>query len=412
MTVHKKLSFWAVVLIAAVVALFFVRKMLSRIEVKSYEVKKKDLIISVTGTSTGTVKADIEVKLTAHRAGTVAKLYIEEGSVVKSGAPIADLDPDEVQQRLKLSTASLDRMKAQQESLKTGLAAFRVEVNANMNKAKAVLDEAETRLKRYQGLTAKGFVSQSDLDAVQREFDVAKASYASALAGQEQIRAREAEIRAQDAAVEQTQRERNLAGILYDYSFIRTPVSGVVTSRPVKIGETVPLGGLVAEVVALDTLYVEAFIDEADAAKIRIGQPANVTMDAYGEKVMKGEVYMISPVVLGTKQEARTFEARVRLFDKDIVLKPGMSADVEVIVSRREHVLSVPSQAIIEKNEGRYLYLAQKGRAVLRQVKTGKFNWNYTEITEGIQEGEIVISNPDVSGLKEGVRVKVISAES
>jgi RND family efflux transporter MFP subunit len=412
MTVHKKLSFWAVVLIAAVVALFFVRKMLSRIEVKSYEVKKKDLIISVTGTSTGTVKADIEVKLTAHRAGTVAKLYIEEGSVVKSGAPIADLDPDEVQQRLKLSTASLDRMKAQQESLKTGLAAFRVEVNANMNKAKAVLDEAETRLKRYQGLTAKGFVSQSDLDAVQREFDVAKASYASALAGQEQIRAREAEIRAQDAAVEQTQRERNLAGILYDYSFIRTPVSGVVTSRPVKIGETVPLGGLVAEVVALDTLYVEAFIDEADAAKIRIGQPANVTMDAYGEKVMKGEVYMISPVVLGTKQEARTFEARVRLFDKDIVLKPGMSADVEVIVSRREHVLSVPSQAIIEKNEGRYLYLAQKGRAVLRQVKTGKFNWNYTEITEGIQEGEIVISNPDVSGLKEGVRVKVISTES
>jgi RND family efflux transporter MFP subunit len=412
MTVHKKFSFWAIVLIIAIAALFSARKMLSSIEVKGYEVKKKDLVISVTGTSTGTVKADIEVKLTAHRTGTVAKLYIEEGSVVKSGAPVADLDSDEVLQRLKLSTASLDRMKAQQESLRTGLVAFRAEVNANMNRAKAVLDEAETRLKRYQGLTTKGFVSQSDLDAVQREFDVAKASYASALAGQEQIRAREAEIRAQDAAVEQTQRERNLAGILYDYSFIRTPVSGVVTSRPVKIGETVLLGGLVAEVVALDTLYVEAFIDEADAAKIRIGHPAHVTMDAYGEKVMKGEVYMISPVVLGTKQEARTFEARVRLFDKDIVLKPGMSADVEVIVSRRENVLSVPSQAIIEKNEGRYLYLAQKGRAVLRQVKTGKFNWNYTEVTEGIQEGEIVISNPDVSDLKEGVRVKVISTES
>jgi multidrug resistance efflux pump len=307
MTVHKKFSFWAIVLVLVVTGLFTAKKMLSSIEVKGFAVEKKDLVISVTGTSTGTVKADIEVKLTAQRTGTVAKLYIEEGSVVKAGAPIADLDPEEMQQRLKLSTASLDRMKAQQESLRTGLKAFSAEVTSNINRAKAVLDEAETRLKRYQELTGKGFISQSDLDAVQREFDVAKASYASARAGQEQIRAREAEIRAQDAAVEQAQREHNLARIMYDYSFIRTPVSGVVTSRPVKIGETVPLGGLVASVVALDTLYVEAFIDEADAAKIRIGQPAHVTMDAYGEKVMKGEVYMISPVVLGTKQEARTY---------------------------------------------------------------------------------------------------------
>ncbi len=412
MTVHKKFSFWAIVLVLVVTGLFTAKKMLSSIEVKGFAVKKKDLVISVTGTSTGTVKADIEVKLTAQRTGTVAKLYIEEGSVVKAGAPIADLDPEEMQQRLKLSTASLDRMKAQQESLRTGLKAFSAEVTSNINRAKAVLDEAETRLKRYQELTAKGFISQSDLDAVQREFDVAKASYASARAGQEQIRAREAEIRAQDAAVEQAQREHNLARIMYDYSFIRTPVSGVVTSRPVKIGETVPLGGLVAAVVALDTLYVEAFIDEADAAKIRIGQPAHVTMDAYGEKVMKGEVYMISPVVLGTKQEARTFEARVRLFDKDILLKPGMSADVEVIVSKRENVLSVPSQVLIEKNEGRNIYLVRNGKAVLRPVKTGEFNWNYTEVTEGIQEGDVVITNPDVSGLKEGVRVKVISTES
>ncbi len=411
MTLHKKFSLWATVIILAVAGLFVAKKMLSSLEVKGYDVKKKDFVISVTGTSTGTVKADIEVKLTAQRTGTVAKLYIEEGSVVKSGDPIADLDVDEVQQRLKLSKASQDRAVAQQESLRTALVAFRSEVKENRNKAKAVLDEADTRLKRYQELTAKGFVSQSDLDAVQREFDVAKASYASALAGQEQIRAREAEIRAQEAAVEQAQREYNLARIAYDYSFIRSPISGVVTSRPVKIGETVLLGGMVAEVVALNTLYVEAFIDEADAAQIRIGQTAQVTMDAYGEKVMKGEVYMISPVVLGTKQEARTFEARVRLFDKDILLKPGMSADVEVIVSRRENVLSVPSQAIIEQDGMSYLYLVLKGKAEMRRIKTGEFNWNYTEVTDGLREGDVVITNPDTSGLKDGVRVRVISKE-
>jgi HlyD family secretion protein len=302
-------------------------------------------------------------------------------------------------------------MKAQLEALRTGYVAFRAEVEANINKTGAVLDEAETRLKRFRELKDRGFVSQSDLDGVKREYDVAKAGSVAAVASRNQVTAREDEIRAQEAAVEQAKREYSLAGMMLGYSTIRSPISGVVTARPLKVGETVPLGGILATVVATDSLYVEAFIDEADAAKIVTGQAANVTMDAYGDRVMKGEVYMISPVVLGTKQEARTFECRVRLLEKGIVLKPGMSADVEVIVSIRKDVLSVPSQSIIEKNEGKYLYLVRDGKAYIQQVKTGLSNWSYTEVTEGIREGDLVISSPDVAGLKEGARVRVVGSE-
>jgi HlyD family secretion protein len=131
-------------------------------------------------------------------------------------------------------------------------------------------------------------------------------------------------------------------------------------------------------------------------------------MDAYPEKAMKGEVYMISPVVLGNKQEARTFEARVRLLDATIKTKPGMSADVEVIVSRKDHVLLIPSQAIIEKNDAKYVYVGNGSKAVLRQIKTGQLNWSYTEVTEGLQEGDIVITNPDIPGLKDKTRIKVL----
>ena len=215
-------------------------------------------------------------------------------------------------------------------------------------------------LKRFQELKDKGFVSQSDLDVVKREHDVAKASSTAAFAARQQIGAREEEIKAQAAAVEQSQREYNLAKIMLDYSFIKSPIAGVVTARPVKIAETVPVGALIASVVSTDSLYIEAFIDEADAAKIAIGQQVNVTMDAYPEKAMKGEVYMISPVVLGNKQEARTFEARVRLLDKSIETKPGMSADVEVIVSKKEHVLIIPSQAIMERNDAKYVYVSNR----------------------------------------------------
>jgi len=411
MVFYKKLSFYLIFLSVFILAFFLYRSTLRGLDVNGYLLKKKDLVISVTGTSTGTIKADREVKLSAQRVGRISKLYVEEGSEVIAGGSIADFESDEMQQRLLLASASMQRMNAQLDGLKLGLASLQADVESNINKAKAVLDEAEARLKRYQELKDKGFVSQSDLDAVKREHDVAKASSVSALAARQQIRAREEEIKAQAAAVEQSQREYNLAKIMFDYSFIKSPIAGVVTSRPVKIAETVPVGALVASVVSTDSLYIEAFIDEADAAKIAIGQQVNVTMDAYPGKAMRGEIYMISPVVLGNKQEARTFEARVRLLDKSIKTKPGMSADVEVIVSKKENVLIIPSQAIIEKNDGKYVYLGNNNKAVLRQIKTGQFNWTYTEVTEGLQEGDIVVTNPDIPDLKDKARIKVLFSD-
>lgn len=411
MVFYKKISFYLILLVVITLAFFLYKATLRGLEVNGYLVKKKDLVISVTGTSTGTIKADREVRLSAQRMGRISKLHVEEGSQVIAGGSIANLDSDEVQQRLLLAAASMQRMNAQLYALKLGLASFRADVESNINKAKAVFDEAEARLRRFQELKEKGFVSQSDLDVVKREHDVAKASSESAFASLQQIRAREEEIKAQAAAVEQSQREYNLAKIMLDFSFIKSPIAGVVTARPVKIAETVPVGGLVASVVSTDSLYIEAFIDEADAAKVAIGQQVNVTMDAYPENAMKGEVYMISPVVLGNKQEARTFEARVKLLDKSIKTKPGMSADVEVIVNKKEHVLIIPSQVIIEKNDAKYVYVGNDNKAVLRQIKTGQLNWSYTEVTEGLQEGDIVITNPDIAGLKDKARIKVLFTE-
>lgn len=411
MVLYKKISFYLILLVVIIPAFFLYKSTLRGLEVNGYLVKKKDLVISVTGTSTGTIKADKEVKLSAQRIGRISKLYVEEGSQVAAGGSIADLESDEVQQRLLLASASMQRMNAQLDSLKLGLESFKADVESNLNKAKAVLDEAEARLRRFQELKDKGFVSQSDLDVVKREHDVAKASSIAAFAALQQIRAREEEIKAQAAAVEQSQREYNLAKIMLDYSFIKSPIAGVVTARPVKIAETVPVGALVASVVSTDSLYIEAFIDEADAAKIAIGQLVNVSMDAYPGKAMTGEVYMISPVVLGNKQEARTFEARVRLLDKSIKTKPGMSADVEVIVSKKEHLLIIPSQAIIERNDAKYVYVGNDNKAVLRQIKTGQFNWTNTEVTEGLQEGDIVITNPDIAGLKDKARITVLFTE-
>ncbi len=410
MVIFKKKSFY-LALLAIIIPLILLYRATSRgLEVNGYVAKKMDLVVSVTGTSTGTIKADREVRVSAQRTGRISRLFVMEGTKVAKGDSIAEFDSDEVQQRLLFALASMQRMTAQLDALNLALASYKADIDANIKKAEAVLDEAESRLKRFRELKDKGIIAQSDLDAVIREHDIAKASLMSALAARGQIRSREQEIKAQSAAVEQSQREYNLAKIMLDYSYIKSPISGVVTALPVKTAETVPIGGLIASVVATDSLYIEAFIDEADASKVAEGQQVKVSMDAYPDNAMTGEVYSISPVVLGNRQEARTFEARIRLLDRSIKTKPGMSADVEVIVSTKEQALVIPSQAVMERTDAKYVYISSNGRAVARKILTGQFNWSHTEVTDGLQEGDIVVTNPHISGLKDRARITVIFA--
>ena len=238
---------------------------------------------------------------------------------------------------------------------------LKVEIETNIEKAKAVLKEAEVRFKRFNDLKEKGYMAQQDVDSVQKEYEVAKASLESAIATKSRVTAQTEEIKAQEAAVREAESSLSLAKLNYDYSFIKSPISGVVISRPVKVGETTLTGALagalVAHVVSMADLYIEAFIDEADVAKVKPGQQANITMDAYQGNIFKGEIYLISPVVLGGKQETRTFEVRTRLKEKQIIIKPGMSADVEIIVDNIKNALVVPSHALMEKKRQKFVFI-------------------------------------------------------
>jgi len=357
MPFYKKLSFWFFSIIILLMAFFILKRTFNAIEVKVSPVKKQELIITVTATSTGTIKSGREMKITAQRVGRISKLLVEEGDIVKPGLTIAELDPDEAYLNLQMAQASVDR-------------------------AKAVLKETEARLRRFNDLKGKGYISQIDLDSVQREYDVANAN------------------------VKEARNSLSLARLNYDYSSVKSPIHGVIISRPVKLGETVAKGSLIANIVSTEDLYIEAFIDEADVAKVKLGQEVNITMDAYPGETFRGAVYMISPVVLGGKQETRTFEVRTRFKEKRIVIKPGMSSDIEIIVDSVMDTLVVPSQAVIESDGKKFVFIKKGSYAKLINVETGRFNWTFTEIISGIKEGDTVIINPDVIGLADGKRVK------
>ena len=406
MSFYRKRSFWVISAIILLVMFFILKRTFSAVDVKTTTVNRQELAITVTATSTGTIKSETEVKITAQRIGKITKLFVEEGSIVKPGSMIAELDPEEAHLSLQAARASLEKAQSRLKELRNSHDSLKVEIETNIEKAKAVLKEAEVRFKRFNDLKEKGYMAQMDVDSVQKEYEVAKASLESAIAAKNRVTAQTEEIKAQEAAVREAESSLSLAKLNYDYSFIKSPISGVVTSRPVKVGETTAKGALVVHVVSMDDLYIEAFIDEADVAKVKLRQQANITMDAYQGNVFKGEIYRISPVVLGGKQETRTFEVRTRLKEKQIIIKPGMSADVEIIVDNIKNALVVPSHAVMEKNGKKFVFIRKGSTAKLVPVETGQFNWNFTEITLGVKEGDTVIINPDAQGLADGRRVR------
>ena len=355
----NKTILWAAAAVAVIVLILLLagKKPLS---VKVLELKPGELRVIVNATTTSTIKSEYEVTLSAQRTGRVIKLPVREGDRVKAGALIAKLD--------------LTEEAVQSESV--------------LAQSKATYDEAEKGFKRSEELFAQGMISQQDLDAARRLYEVARSQNDAAK---------------QDAQVKQ------------DYSVIRTPSGGVVSKKFTDVGELLLPGKQIVTVVDPDRIYVLATIDEVDVGRLRLDQPVTVTVDAFPGEKFEGTIRRISPIVSGGKLETRTADVWIYFAKKDPRIKPGMSADIEVLVATLTGILAVPSQAIVEREGKKQVYVAEgKGlspgsttRVMLRPVEIGESNWISTEIRKGLSAGEFVVTTPEAEGLKDGVKVSV-----
>jgi RND family efflux transporter MFP subunit len=331
------------------------------LEIKGVPVNRQDIEVTVTGTSTGTIKSDVEVNITAQRTGRITKLYVEEGDIVKAGGMVALLDISEAEASLR-------------------------KAEAEFRQAEANLSNIRLEHKRKETLYKEDLITRHDFDNVFTRLSVA------------------------EAEIDRAKAAKEIARLQYDYSFIKSPINGVVSKRYADVGDTMTPGPLIASVVDTGNLYISAPIDEADVGSITVGQPVRVTMDAYPQMIFTNKVIKISPVITGEKHEARTFEVRVTSPKDKITLKPGLSADIEIITGEAKNVLVVPSQSVIEKEGGTFVFIAENGAARQRKVVIGIRNWNFTEIKQGLKQGEIVIITPDRPGFKQGVRIKVVDS--
>ncbi len=270
--------------------------------------------ILTTVQATGTLQAVSTVEVGSQVSGRISELHADFNSVVHKGQIIARLDPSLFQAQVDQARATLARIEAQQ------------------NGAVVQQKDAQNKLTRAKELAKANLIAAQDLEAAQTTYDAAVAAVTSARADAVQARA------------QLSQAQLNL-----EHTIIQAPTDGVVISRSVEVGQTVAAAMQAPTLFTiagdLSLMQVNASIDEADIGSIRPKQPVSFTVDAYPERTFRGQVSQVrlQPTVV---QNVTTYITVIDVPNKDLLLKPGMTATVTVKVAEREDVLRVPNAAL------------------------------------------------------------------
>lgn len=330
---------------------------------------------TVTNTRAGTIKACQRARLAPPSGGQIAKLPVKKGDRVQPGQVLLELWNEDV--RAELSLAERDVVAAR----------------ARADEACVSATVAKRESERLSSLVERSLVAIDTADKAKGEADSREAA---CRATTQNIKVAQARIEQAKASMERTLLRAPFAGIVAE---INGEIGEFVTPSPVGI-PTPPA----VDVVDTSCIYVTAPIDEVDAPRIREGMPARVSLDAFRDRTFPARVRRVAPYVLDVEKQARTVEIEAELHDiQTATLLPGYSADVEVILQERSDVLRLPARALIDGKRV-FVYDPTDERVHAREVQTGLRNWEFVEITSGLDEGAAVVTTVDREGLVDGAR--------
>ena len=332
---------------------------------KTEKAMRGDLLVSVT--ASGAIEPDFEVEVKSKASGEILSFPFEPGDAVKKGATLLTLDPKTERRNLAQREADVAQTRFENES------------------ARADVADRDRNLERAQKLFERQLVSAQDLEAA-----TTAAAKARARIGETEAAMAKAKIALEDA------RDR------LEETTITAPMDGVVIEKAVERGQIIAsgissvTGGTKLLVIAdLSRLFIEAMVDETDVGRVRVGQKARVTVDAFPERVFEGEAVRIWPAG-EVKDNITVFRVKVEILGEGkALLRPRMTANVDLVVDERKNALIIPDEAIVDKGGGkRAVYVMKGGAQAERPVTVGLTNGFETEIIEGLAEGEEVVLRP------------------
>jgi len=331
----------------------------------------------------------------------------EEGDRVEEGELLVELNHAELDAQVKLAEANCRVGQSRFEQSKMAAGIYERVSGTQVGQTGAQLQQAKVDFERIKALSERGAISKGDLDKAALALKVATESASAAKASQGENQVRQEEIKMAEATIEQLEAAVQVAKAALDNTMVKAPFSGVIAKVFRDKGEAVTMGMPLLQLVEPNDSYVEAPFDEANAAEIKLGQKARINLDAYRGVDFVGVVEFISPVVTMNPDLSRTLNIRIKVQDSAEKFLPGMSADVVILIDEKADVLFAPTESLIR---GEAAYVIEGGRARRRDVKTGLGNWNTVEVTEGLKEGDMLITSVSLADLADGVRVEVVDS--
>jgi HlyD family secretion protein len=331
---------------------------------------------TVANTKAGTIEACRRAGISPRLGGQIDLMPVSEGDVVEAGQLLMAFWNDDLRARARLAESELRASEARREQ------------------ACIVAERAAREARRQDRLGNQGLASEEAIDNAESE---ALAQDAVCSAARAAVDVSRASLEVAQAALDQTQLRAPFPGVVAE---VNGEVGEFVTPSPVGI-PTPPA----VDLMDISCLYVSAPIDEVDAPQIRVGMPANISLDAFDDRVFKGRVRRVAPYVLDVEKQARTVDVEVEFLEADDCgrMLPGYSADIEVILAQHDDVLRISTQAI---REGNRVYIVDDNRLVEKKIEVGLSNWAWTEVTAGLAEGDTLVLSVDREGVVAGADVE------
>ena len=372
--------------------------------------------VSASGEITAVRNADIGSSL----MGRLVELRVKEGDQVKAGEVLAIIDPEQASSTSTAAAAAVEALEAE-----GGAAASGVRVaQANLDAARARVEDTARTLTRLRTLRTDGLVSQMDLDSAQAAADAAQAQMASATA---ELRRAEQGVDVSGRRAAQARADARRARDTLAQTRIASPIRGTVTRLDVEQGEMVVMGvqnqpgTILMRVSDLSAIDAEVKVAEADVLRLALDDRATVTLEALPGESFSGRVVEIGASALpqlGTQAAAREFRVLVRLDRGTERLRPGLTADVEILVETRANALVAPLQSVIERAVGAEasrlgVFVVDNGVVRFTPLaRTGIIGGLQIEV-DGVAEGATIVAGPfqTLRELRDGDRVQPASSD-
>ena len=462
MAKRTKIWLWVLALLFISVGTFIVVKK-SRagiVTVQSGRVIRQDLQSVVT--ASGEIKPRNYINIGANAMGRITEILVKEGDHVRKGQLLARLESiqaaaDVQAQRAALSSAEADASAA--ESAVRAADDNLATTQASLDKAKAELERTVLNFRRAEELYKEKLIARQEFDQRKAEFESASAALREAEARLQQARAQRAQMVSQLAAAQKRIAQIRAtvvraADVLEKHQAI-SPLDGVVTNLPVRVGETVVPGiqnspaSLIMTIADMSLITAEVKVDEADIVNVKLGQEAGITIDAIPNRTFKGRVIEIGNTAILrstglaasqsaiSSQEAKDFKVVIALDSPPPEIRPGLSCTSKITTATRHGILTIPIQALTVRQRGELepqakkgvqaataldpvkekqskeevqgVFVVTDGKALFRKVETGITGATDIEVLNGLKEGEEIITGTYkvIRTIRSGARVKV-----